>query len=324
MKNNLNIIILNDTKRAIGHIGCYKVMDNIALACKKHNLNIIYSFQETDAFKHDIFYEKLNCVDAVLINGEGTFHDDQSTAVDLLLCAMVAKHVFKKPVFLINTVWSNNNLIDRYVDVFDLIFTRESLSQRELSSINVLVKSKVVPDMTFYSGPQSRHKNTNRILITDSVIPEVNNKLVRLSFFNKTLIRVMGDSLSVAPASKMFKLIHKWNLIPFKTLSNEFEIRDAHRIITGRFHTMCIAMIYGVPFKVIPSNTHKVEGTMLDTGLNLELHLVDMTSKMDRKIFNFDFSEEVSNKIFNYVSEAPKKIDDMFHEIKSFILQHTK
>jgi len=50
------------------------------------------------------------------------------------------------------------------------------------------------------------------------------------------------------------------------TMANLEKFLSADRIVAGRFHVACLAMMTGKPFSCYPSNTHKTKGMMKDAG----------------------------------------------------------
>lgn len=56
------------------------------------------------------------------------------------------------------------------------------------------------------------------------------------------------------------------------TLKNYELFKGADRIVAGRFHAACLAILGNKPFSAWPSNTWKTEGMMLDAGLIEHYH----------------------------------------------------
>ena len=54
------------------------------------------------------------------------------------------------------------------------------------------------------------------------------------------------------------------------------EMGKAERVCSGRYHAVCLAMLWGMPFAAYPSNTHKTPGMLHDAGA---LHLYKQTQK---------------------------------------------
>jgi len=103
-----NIFIINDTRRDSAHLGCKIVMQNLLKLCDKYNFNILGLEKNiSEDFDKEDFKNKINNVDFIIVNGEGTLHDNAGEGIYSRV--KIAKDL-KKSVFLINAVWQNNNL----------------------------------------------------------------------------------------------------------------------------------------------------------------------------------------------------------------------
>jgi exopolysaccharide biosynthesis predicted pyruvyltransferase EpsI len=49
-------------------------------------------------------------------------------------------------------------------------------------------------------------------------------------------------------------------------MANLDKFLNADRIVAGRFHAACLAIMTGKPYSVYPSNTHKIKGMMKDAN----------------------------------------------------------
>ncbi|MCT4574999.1 MAG: polysaccharide pyruvyl transferase family protein [Alphaproteobacteria bacterium] len=292
----LNVVIVNDTRREDFHLGCYTVMNNLEFLCKKYNLNIIDSIQNIKQdFNDDNYKKTIELSDAVIINGEGTLHDNYGEGI--YKAAQVAKETNKK-VFLINSVWQNNSDKKGMLDLFDLISVRESNSLSEVQ--NDGAKDAILtPDLSLYTREsydfKTKNINNNKIMFTDNVLR------------NKTAdYKKIADSMNV---DMLYMQKHKDYIDSFKQLAKY------DKIITGRFHVLCLSMVLGIPTIAEESNTHKVNGVLKDSGL------------LDYSYSNYSNIEEFINKdcldFINkssvYVNNAIKSIDNLFKEIRRIV-----
>ncbi|WP_157832911.1 hypothetical protein [Thiolinea disciformis] len=161
----LTATLVNDTS-VLNHYGCKLVVKNIFKVTSKYSINIIHTVSVGKNWENDT--DKINILrsDLVLVNGEGTIHHSKRRALILTKVATFCKEL-KKPCFLINCVYQeNNNTINEHVRKFMKIYARESLTQQELEKIGI--KSIIVPDMTFYD--QSLFKSNNNTLFTKGKI----------------------------------------------------------------------------------------------------------------------------------------------------------
>ena len=141
-------IVINDTRREVGHLGCSLVMRNIIHICKTKSIEVLFSDESiSEDFDESDFLSKVEKVDCLILNGEGTLHYNGGSG--LIKKAEMAKDRGKQ-VILINSVWQNNFYAKKYLYIFDRIYVRESFSYKEIirdGAKNV----DVVPDMSFYS-----------------------------------------------------------------------------------------------------------------------------------------------------------------------------
>ena len=55
-KQPVRALILNDTRRETGHLGCQAVMQSIFTLCEKHNIEIVYSLHSIEpVFDRELF-----------------------------------------------------------------------------------------------------------------------------------------------------------------------------------------------------------------------------------------------------------------------------
>ena len=130
-------------------------------------------------------------LDFVIVNGEGTFHDDAQGAVWILECCEYIKKKLNIPIFLINTVYQNNTKeLSNRMKIFDYIYVRENYSKLELT--NDGIQCQVVPDLVFYTLNNSYDLTKNQKLnigVIDSVYNDLSIKLLKLSRSNNYSIR---------------------------------------------------------------------------------------------------------------------------------------
>lgn len=317
------IYLLNDTSREIGHIGCTQTISNILSACEDHNMEVIFRDMIVSGdFDSIDFRKKIAECDALLVNGEGTLH--HNAANSLFLKCLIAKEEGKS-VFLINSVWQENNLTRKYVDIFDLIYVRETLSEAAIREDGRHIVS-VVPDMIFYSSTDIVTKSIGiGGIVIDSVIGEISKELAEFSVSEKLPFYFMGQwhKNNFFKKNRWFFIL-PWRMKGKKVIGNIAEISDREYVITGRYHGACLAMIVGVPFIAVSSNTHKIQGIIKDAGID------DLIPCILQKDLNIQSLKNAKNKIKEvnkseyrkrvsfYRNNAKKRISDMFLEISQF------
>lgn len=261
--------ILNDTSREKHHAGCLLVMKNLKTLCKKYGIEILFSDKALPDENIDIiqFKENIKRFDLLLLNGEGTLH--HSRATNFFEKCEIAKDL-KKKVILLNTVWQDNQNTEHYLELFDLISVRESLSLQQIPE-KFLYKSGIVPDLTFYNQINTSYNKTGRILFTDSVNIKKTELLEKLAQEYKQPLYLMY------PHNQ--KIIHFLNFFEEKLLNN------TSHLITGRFHVLTMGMKYGIPTLAFKSNTHKIDGLLKDA--NLEDYIVNENNCIEEQIKTF-------------------------------------
>lgn len=258
------VLVLNDTRRAGAHVGCHTVMSNILHLCAHNGLEVVGTIETTDALDSAKFHEGLVSADIVLVNGEGTMHHDAPAALALARAVRHARKAGRKTA-LINSVWQHNKELNASLADFDHVAVRDSLSLAECKAAGAadalfapeysLLARADAPDVP----TRSRVGHVTPCLVTDSVLQPVSERLYNYAAAQKLPFRYMvtwfwQPEMGRHPISRSGSL----------TLA---ELRAAPLVIAGRFHAVCLAMRYGVPFLALPSNTHKVEALLRDAGL---------------------------------------------------------
>jgi len=240
--------------------------------------------------------------DLVIINGEGTMHDDQAGAC-LLAQAGILAHRAGKPVVLLNTVWERNRLIENLLPCVSLIYTRESLSAESIRKSGF--NATVVPDLSLTSPPE--------ILFPDPPLPSIPGVVLdsviwdlamELADFAKSHA-FLFYRLSSHPNFWSWSSLIKWALL-FKAGSmrksiNRLSICDIAKgevVITGRFHGVCLAILAQRPFLALPSNTYKIEGLLKDAKLGDGAFVADGVCRKS--------SESIENTIVDFKSRVLK------------------
>ena len=313
-----NVLILNDTRRNQGHIGCDEVMNNIFFLCKKNGMNIIGTDLNEDFFYNE-FGENFHDVDAIIINGEGTMHHNQKACSDLIAVARKAK-ANNIPTYLINTVWQDNKY-EGVSEIFDLIFVRETYSLAELTSCGC--DAKVVPDLSLYRR-EKYNELTERggAIVIDSVKWPVTRALAKYAASNKYKFFLMDNLVKKTRIIRLNFYLKRYFSTP--DILSVDQLRKARFVLTGRFHAMCLAMKFGVPFLCIDSNTHKIKGLLQDCGLDGSKYIFTENEINNFCLEDFYFSLEDMGKISDFVEKSQSKIEEMFLEIAADIAIKTR
>lgn len=328
------VVLLNDTSYE-NHHGCNIVISNIEKNLIKRDIEILYKNPiGVDWEKNKEFLNFLKISDAVIINAEGTIHDNSEYALSLLKIVEYTN----KACFIINMTYQNNDEeFAQLVSKFKKVFVRESYSYTELKKHNI--DSTIVADMTFY---KSNHKylnkrNNTNIIVTDSHDIKKSEKLFIFSKeFKFDFIPLLSpqkkfhDFKAFTKKIKYysFKLIKGLNLkYKYKRFSlikdeDKFlnELFNCKLLISARFHAICLSLHYNTPFIALNSNTFKIEALLKDMGLNKE-RIVSIDD-LNNNIFLMEKYKTLSSiekkNVEDYIAEANIKIEKMFDEIKSY------
>jgi hypothetical protein len=174
--------------------------------------------------------------DIVIINGEGTMHDDAKLAV-YYMDEVVKKRTGKKLIF-INTLWQRMSAT--YAEMLahaDLVVVREPQSFRELG----LDSAVVMPDLSYYEVP-------------------VYGKLPDQEFLKGTFYNRQFEEINLDGTIDITK--ENWSVLVNK-------LRHAKACFTGKHHEMIACCIARCPFVTPEISTHKISGLGAYIGINL-------------------------------------------------------
>ncbi|WP_108164996.1 polysaccharide pyruvyl transferase family protein [Saccharospirillum sp. MSK14-1] len=267
-----DVILLNSTA-TYNHMGCYLTMAGLKRFLSSVGGNVRYELPVNRPFPAGLkdFIDKNKDV-YIVINGEGTLHDDQEYAKYLINSCSP----FSDRVVLLNAQYRNmsenfNSLVSEFPIV--QVRTKFDLGYAQDKGINALY----CPDMLFFSGVSSlNQKSHNKIVITDSHSEQSSADLTgffcRKEYFSKWVdfhYRVGSASkyepymqalLNVAVAFNFYSqtsFLNKKNKHYFDELLSL--ISGAKCLVTGRYHAACMAILFNVPLVYHYSNTSKIK-----------------------------------------------------------------
>ncbi len=259
MKILPRVLLLNETENT--HPGCTLTCDIIKNEVKKWGKLIGSISTPKHNINNEIQIDYDQC-DIVIVNGEGTFHhfdytkpyeSDRHQTRELYRQIQIAKKANKR-VVLINALLDEVKLD---FSLFDYIAVRDPFSYSWAKSIGV--KTDLTLDACFGISLEKkslyRGKSKGPIIVFDSVNAETSKLL--LSFANKH--------------SLPFQRFKKLNWKSMMKL-----ISSSSGIITGRYHAAVFAILCGVPWICLKSNSHKME-SLIDQW-NAGLIINDITN----------------------------------------------
>ena len=337
------VLLINDTSSELHH-GCNLVTEVIKENLHKRNIKKIKSILSGKRLRSDKnILKKLKDFQLILVNGEGTLNNSQKRAKNLILDVIYLKKILNIPVILINaTIYKNNTFIMENMKLFDLIFVRCSLDQKELKKVNIF--STIVPDLTFYKEFKlEKIKKSNKFLsLTDCYKDKISEKILIFSKNNNiNFLPIRTDSKAILPFNFNFYNFLKYKIKNFlikiisifyldfkykykvqlhytnKLIDYLQKVKNSHFLICGRFHAVCFALKTLTPFYVLNStiNSHKYIGLAKDIGI--EKRMVNLNDLKKKKLI---FYSKKEIKLINaYVLNAKYKIENMFEEIFKLI-----
>lgn len=282
-----HVLILNDMTGE--HYGCDAVIARLISGLCSVGFVRVSTIPGLRSWQDPAFTSKLDDADFVIVNGEGTLHHNATRALQLLDVVDYCK-ARSIPCALVNTVYQSMDPgLSSKLANFNFISCRETFSKDEMSQQGI--SASVVPDLSIsyfaskYAHLQSpRHDNDAFTLFTDSVLRDVTTKLYSLSqqipnalfltlcshlefkkrrlknTFLELLLRKKKNNCVYISAARRSYCRNEKDLMTI--------VATAKKVITGRFHMVCMSISLLRPFLAIDSNTWKIRGLTRDAGLD--------------------------------------------------------
>lgn len=288
MSETPSVVVLGDM-RDLHHHGCEAViaqirsgLADVGLTASKWVAGLDWTATEAECRSADL----------VLINGEGALHDSRPAIASILSLAE-ARRAAGKPTALINSSWFRNDFeLTRRLQSFDLISVRDPQSRKELAQHGI--NCRLVPDLAVAQALQWRGQNPSPVatgfMVSDSTKPELTAQLRQLAKAREwRYLPVLARPTEQRPGAKSRKIHRRirwaqrlgplgklWlssryhaHLVGLPTLEAYCAALAATRgVVTGRFHTVCLALGLEVPFLAVTSNTPKIESLLTAAGLD--------------------------------------------------------
>lgn len=284
----INAVLLNSTSTYL-HLGCYLTSQGLKTLLNDLKINIIYE-HEVNNYNFDnlnkILDSKLNTI--IVINGEGTFHDDQPYAKALL--DFVDR--LSIPFIILNSQF--RNMSERYLCIAKRALAIQVRTQKDFEYLELhhFGNHHYCPDMLFYSGiTQDTNINSGNIIFTDSHTvsgSEIINNLYSNDLSGKKWVNIhfkkngnlnLYDSFKYNIAKNLLKFC---NNIKMKNIVSESSLSDtiysfisANAIVTGRYHAACLAIALEKPLIFSYSNTDKIKDLCSDFNWGCSYEEVD-------------------------------------------------
>lgn len=290
------ILLANDTA-LLGHHGSALVVRQLCRLLKAVGLDLITGHG----------WERIEAEgiagpwDGVIVNGEGSIHDDSQTARRI---AALGQRCATKGVaaWLVNTSERNNGpSVLEGLAAFKKIWVRDAASRRSLAMAGI--PSEVVPDLTLSWHEAPVHKGGSPVsYVTDASETGKSRRLLALArgsgarFISlratppqaadgwanprRDWLRAKRLAAAVAPLSP-------WSARyapAFGTVDALAEALAATEVglISGRYHGVCLALRTETPFLAISGNTSKIGDLLTDAGLTHRLTTLDTLERDPR------------------------------------------
>ncbi|UWL60233.1 polysaccharide pyruvyl transferase family protein [Brucella pseudintermedia] len=255
----MKIALFNDTA-PFAHFGCQAVSDGHARMLGRAGHEVTERFfldwwpgipdtkspESVDfLLNDDEFRRRIEPVDAVVVNGEGTIHHGAGLH---LLAVLGAAQRLRKKTLLVNAVYEET---EYYEDVINKL---DDFTVRDIRSLNFAqsrgLKARLLLDSSFaaHDVPDSLADISKKAVVSDwhtSRSGDVGDTL-------KQYMRNYAATSFFLPFERADAAIC-WHRIVAT-------LKHAAVFLSARHHGICFAVKAGVPFVGLPSNTSKVEG----------------------------------------------------------------
>ncbi len=318
----MRTLLLNDS-RCERHLGSELTMRAILSQCDRAGLQVIRTWPITALDDARVVRSSLNDFDLLLVNGEGTMHDDQPKALSLAQAVIVAAEAGKR-VALVNSVWQNNREANRMLPHLDVMGCRESLSTDAARQAGG--PAQTVPDAIFSLDPPTKQpvSKPGRGIVTDSVFGPVTRRLAWLACrHGLAFAPLWSNTIDSLRRRRLLRSVMAVRcgppLNPFDETFLE-QLAQAESVITGRFHAACLCFWLGVPVAAVGSNSYKIQGLYRDAGYRPEL--VRSWPGSGRRISLRQFRAQLQevaarpDRMRLYAVDAKKRIETLFDHIR--------
>lgn len=213
---------------------------------------------------------RMESVAAIIINGEGTLHHNQPSALAILAVAELAKEAGLRVEIVNATIQAmSENLLRRVIAHCDRVTVREPISQRYLKRRGIV--AELIPDCLFLHQPSNLPDPPH-----DPTAAYTPGVLALTGYFQATEISEQiahlqedghavtyfgiehGDEVGFPVAERLGASISPIAAIRWTDMSGW--LAGHHRIVSGRYHIDVFALLAGRSVSCLPSNTWKVEG----------------------------------------------------------------
>jgi hypothetical protein len=313
------VLIVNETSKMPynrWHLGCELVSRHLHDRLRAHGLECVGWANGIAGVNRILDHDPEARFEGVLINGEGTLHDNADRAFEIAAIGQYFKGSGKR-VFLINSVWEGNGApMERLVRDFDLVAVRESFSRSRLARARP--DARVVPDLCWLEEAPPAEARDEPCAVLDCVEAGTSAELERVAGAGELPMFVMHRFMdafhravvSGVPAARIPQVLRGPDVGAYP------------RWLGGRFHGVVLALAAGVPMLSTPSNTAKIEAMFADIGLRdkvLEPEALAAVASREDAVALFhgrwEYAAADWAKVAAYKAVAREEIGRMFDDI---------
>lgn len=297
----MRVMLLNDTA-TVPHVGCQAVSDAHARllgaaghqAVERYFLRDLTRFAGTDeaagiasVLADEEMRHRIDMVDAVIVNGEGTLHHGFGSEY---FAVLGAAQRLGKATLIVNSVFEANVGWEGTLSQLDDFCVRDARSLQAARAAGV--RCRLVPDSALgaqFSDSGAYVDLTDRIVVTDW-------HPARDHDVGATLKAL----LDAVPESFYFPLLHGVQAHLWRCAVACWE--SAQCIITARHHGIYLAAAARKPFVALPSNTQKIEGLLEAAGVAIPV-CTDLDGVVAAVQYAHDHLDEFE-RLYSFLNEA--------------------
>jgi len=313
----MKTLLVNDTRSA-RHVGCELVVRNSISECARVGLQIVQTVSTASCKQSLLPLLESVEFELMLVNGEGSMHHDRPVPTHICQAAEWAKEQGKR-VVLYNSLWFENQTLTTYLKFFDQIYCRDSASAEEIRTAGH--ECRTVPDMIFVTSTtlpeliEDEPVVDLKPLVIDSIDRMTSERLSKLANHNGMPFMHMDKVGYERLRKRWFVRTGEYADKPSYLPRFLHAVSDADRVISGRFHGTCLAMVFGKPVVSFKSNTPKLEALHRDIGLDADWVLTEPKRTLTETDFVFEGIIREQAKIRCYVDDSRVAIKEMFDQI---------
>ncbi|SFO92927.1 polysaccharide pyruvyl transferase family protein [Tranquillimonas alkanivorans] len=263
------VAVFNDTSFT-DHYGCHAVMSALGRGLRARGMEPAYHWPVARDWRDAVPDVRALGVRALVVNGEGSIHHSETRERARWLAELpeLARDLGVPAVLLNASISDLDAATLEKLGGYDLIYVRETQSRAYL--VRHGIEAAFAPDLSF-DTPAPVHAAPRRgLLVTDSVMKEARRDLRRLA--RREGGRFVRMIERPSPWRKLVARLRPGAPVPQgatladagKAESFAARLAGARLVVTGRFHSVTLALKTRTPVLAAESNTAKISALMTD------------------------------------------------------------